>query len=68
MEPIYEPLEPIYEQLDPINDPSLTEKQKARIQRILTERKAKKEAEAERALATSLPKALATSLTKDIIM
>ena len=68
MEPIYEPLEPIYEPLDPINDPSLTEKQKARIQRILTERKAKKEAEAERALATSLPKALATSLTKDIIM
>ena len=54
--------------MDPIYDPSLTEKQKARIQRILTERKTKKEAEAERALATSLPKALATSLTKDIIM
>lgn len=54
--------------MEPIYDPSLTEKQKARIQRILTERKTKKEAEAERALATSLPKALATSLTKDIIM
>jgi hypothetical protein len=48
--------------MDPIDDPSLTEKQKARIIRIRAERKA------ERGLPIHVPKASVTGLTKDIIM
>ena len=56
--------------LDPLNDPSITEKQKARIIRIRAKRKAKNEAE--KGLPTGLPKALPIplpkALIKDIIM
>jgi hypothetical protein len=69
--------------MDPINDPSLTEKQRARIERIRAEREAERKAlptalttglpsASAKALVTSLstglPSALVTSLSKDIIM
>lgn len=63
-------MEPTDNPLDPLNDPSITEKQKARIIRIRAERKAKNEAE--KGLSTGLPKALPIplpkALIKDIIM
>ena len=60
--------------MDPINDPSLTEKQRARIERIRAEREAKREAlptalttgshsASAKALVTSLPTASVTSLS-----
>jgi len=69
-------MDPTNNSLDPLNDPSLTEKQKARIIRIRAERAAKKEAEreaekeAKMALPTAsdlpipVPKALVTGLPK----
>jgi hypothetical protein len=65
--------------MDPINDPSLTEKQRARIERIRAERKTEREAlptalttglptASAKALLTSLPTGLPSALSKDIIM
>lgn len=58
--------------MDPIDDPSLTEKQKARIIRIRAERKAERGLPTASDLPIPLPKALpkasVTGLTKDIIM
>ena len=73
-------MDPTNNSLDPLNDPSLTEKQKARIIRIRAERAAERAAEMalptasdlpealSEALPIPLPKALVTSLSKDIIM
>ena len=53
--------------MDPIYDPSLTEKQRARIERIRTEREAEREAlptDLTTGLPTASAKALVTSLSK----
>ena len=68
-------MDPTNNSLDPLNDPSLTEKQKARIIRIRAERAAKKEAEreaekeAKMALPTAsdLPKALPKALSEALV-
>ena len=55
-------MDPTNNSLDPLNDPSLTEKQKARIIRIRAERAAKREAEMALPTASDLPEALSEAL------